>query len=365
MEVKAIRVATGAPGELYMVAEISEGKILNAEVCSSTTPLAWETLVLEKPVEFAVVAAERVCASCDASSGLAVAEAAEAALDVEVPDDAKRAREILNMANIVKSHATLLAGADPLDVKRPAYDLVKAAKDILHAVGGKPDHPPAVTVGGLDVERLPVDRVESVAKDAADSASELEDEVGSAVDCMKEDVSVELNGVSGLKISDTYKGDVDPGEVEVLAPDEFYRMKTTLKIANNVVAEFDGEPVLVGPYARVGSVENPLDLYTVRAEEVTRMLDDIADVATDLDRSGDFRADAELSSGEGTAAVEAPEGTLIVSLKLRNGRVDEAAMITPCNFKVAVAGEAVRGLTVDQAETVLHAIGLSGRCLTH
>ncbi|HII70302.1 TPA: Ni/Fe hydrogenase subunit alpha [Methanopyrus kandleri] len=366
MEIEAIRVATGAPGELYMVAEIAEDKVVNAEVCSGTTPISWETLVLEKPVEFAVVAAERVCASCDASLGLAVVEAAEAALNVEIPDEAERAREILNMANVVRAHATVLARTDFLDVKKPAYDLVRAAKDIMHAVGGKPDHPPAVTVGGLDLEKLPVDRVESVAKDAAEVADRLEDEVGSAVDRMKEDIDVEPEEMpAGLKVSDTYKGDIDPDKVETLMPDEFYRMKTTLEIANNVVARYDGEPVLVGPYARVRSAENPLDLYTARAEEVARMLDGIANAVSRLDPTGNFRTDVELGSGEGTAAVEAPEGTLIVSLRLRAGRVDKALMLTPCNFKVAAIGEMVRDLTVDRAETVLRAIGLSGRCLTH
>ncbi|WP_168168743.1 Ni/Fe hydrogenase subunit alpha [Methanopyrus sp. SNP6] len=366
MEIEAIRIATGAPGDLYMVAEIAEGEVVNAEVCSSTTPVSWETLVLEKPVEFAVVAAERVCASCDASLGLAVAEAAEAALDVEIQDEAERAREILNMANIVRAHATVLARTDFINVKKPAYDLVKAAKDIMHAVGGKPDHPPAVTVGGMNIERLPVNRIESVAKDAADVADRLEDEVGFEVDRAEEGINVETEEVpTGLKVSDTYKGDIDPDKVEVLMPDEFYRMRTTLKIANNVVARYDGEPVLVGPYARVRRVENPLDLYTVRAEEIARMLDGIANATSGLDPTGNFRTDVELGSGVGTAAVEAPEGTLIVSLELRAGRVDKALMLTPCNFKVAAVVEMVRGLTVDGAETVLRAVGLSGRCLTH
>ncbi len=364
MKVEAIRVAVGSPGDLYLVAEISDGKIVNAEVCSGTTPLSWETLVLEKPVEFAIVAAERVCANCDASPGLAVAEAAEAALDVEVPDEAERAREILNMANIVKAHAAVLAGTD-LDVEERAYELVKAAKRVVHAVGGKPDHPPAITVGGLDVEMLPVEKIESMARDGAEVAERLKDDVESMVDDVKGEVDFELKVPAELKVSETYKGDVDQDKIEVLAPDEFYRMRTTLKIANNVVAKYDGEPVLVGPYARMGDVENPIDLYTARAEEIVRMLDGIADVASELDATGDFRADVELGSGEGIAAVEAPEGTTIVSLKLRTGRVDEALMLTPCNFKAAVLGEVVRGMTVDEVETVLRAIGLSGRCMTH
>ncbi len=365
MEIEVIHVGTGAPGELYVVAEITGDKIVNAEVCSGTTPLSWETLVLEKPAEFAIVAAERVCASCDASLGLAVAEAAEAALDVGIPDDAERAREILNMANVIRAHATTLARAG-LGVEEPAYELVETAKEIIHAVGGKPDHPPAVTVGGLSIERLPVDKVESTAKDAAEVAEGLGDEVESAVDRMKEDIDVVPEEMpAGLKVSDTYKGDVGLDKVEVLMPDEFYRMKTTLEIANNVVARYDGEPVLVGPYARVGSVENPLDLYTARAEEIVKMLDGIANSAPELDPTGDFRTNVEPGSGEGVAVVEAPEGTLIVSLKLRAGRVDEAVMLTPCNFKVAAVGEMVRDLTVNEAETVLRAIGLSGRCLTH
>ncbi len=366
MRVETLRVATGEPGELRVVAEITEGKVVNAEVCSTTTPLSWETLVLEKPVEFAVVAAERVCRGCDASAGLAVAEAAEDALGVDVPDDARRARELLNMANVVKSHARTLAVAD-LGVEEPAYELVRAAREIVRMVGGKPQHPPAVTVGGLAIERIPVERVESVAKDAVETAEEVLDDVESAVDDLREDLEVEpRERPTELSVSDTYRGDVDRGAIEVLAPEEFYRMRTTRRIATNLVARYEGKPALVGPAARRGGAEHPVEHHVARAEEIVSMLDGIADAASGLDGSGEYRTDdVEAGSGEGAAAVEAPEGVLVVRLRLRNGRVDEAEMITPSNFKAAFAGDLLPGLTVEEVETVLRSLGLSGRCLTH
>ncbi len=365
MEVKTLTIKTGEPGELRAVAEVSDGRIVNAEVCSTTVPLSWETLVLEKPVEFAIVAAERVCRGCDASAGLAVAEAAEDALNVSVPDDARRARELLNMANVVRAHARTLASAVP-GAAEEAHEVVRAARELLRMVGGKPHHPPAVTVGGLELERLPVERLESVAKDAAEAAEGLRDRAESAADELREEVSVESRiRPTELSVSDTYTGEVDPDRIEVLPPSEFYRMRTTRSLATNHVARYDGEPALVGPAARRGGAEHPADHHVARAEELTELLDRIADTASSLDATGEFRAEADAGSGEGTAAVEAPEGTLIVRLRLRNGRVDWAEMITPSNFKVALAGDLLTGLEVERVETALRPLGLSGRCLTH
>jgi|GEM_PF-3196313 coenzyme F420 hydrogenase subunit alpha len=363
MEIKTVRIPTGTPGDIHAVMEVSDGVIVNAEVCSSTTPLAWETLVLEKHPEFAIVAAERVCAGCDASAGLAVAEAIENALEVQVPDAATEAREALNAANTVRSHATSLLKSD-LDLDADAlYTVIKAAKKVLHALGRKPDHPPAITPGGLELETIPTAKVENAAKEALETAEKIKDDTTSAVDDLKDEIQAEMNvetyGEPG------YKADLTPDDVEIVPPDEFYRMKSALELANNHVALVDGNPTLVGPQARKNLTDHPLDAYTAKAEEIVESLEKIAETAENLDPNADVKTDVEYTSGEGHAAVEAPEGTLLVTIKLRNDRVDEALMVTPSNVKAAVAGRVLKDLEEEHAPTVIKALGLSGRCLTH
>ncbi len=363
MEIKTVRIPTGAPGDLHAVLEVSDGKIVNAEVCSSTTPLAWETLVLEKHPEFAIVAAERVCASCDTSAGIAVAQAIEDALNTQPPEAATKAREALNAANTVRSHATSLIKSD-LDLDTDAlYEIVKAAKTITHALGRKPDHPPALTPGGLELDTIPTTKIENTAKKALDTAERLQDDVASEVDDLKDeipaDVNVNTHGTQG------YEADLTPDDVEVLPPDEFYKLKSTLELANNHVALIDDQPTLVGPQARTGATDHPLDAYTAKAQEITQALRTIAETAEELDPNDDTKTDVEYTSGEGHAAVEAPEGTLLVTVKLRNDRVDQALMVTPSNFKAAAAGPLLKDLEEEHAPTVIKALGLSGRCLTH
>jgi NAD-reducing hydrogenase large subunit len=122
----------------------------------------------------------RICGICPVSHLIASAKACDAILAVRIPENAARLRRILNLAQIVQSHALsffhlsapdFLLGMDSDPTQRNIFGLIQShpamAKDgvrlrqfgqqIIESLGGKRIHPSWVVPGGvtgpLDAER--------------------------------------------------------------------------------------------------------------------------------------------------------------------------------------------------------------------
>ena len=114
----------------------------------------------------------RICGICPVSHLLASAKAGDAILAVDIPPAAKKLRRLMNLAQIVQSHALsffhlsapdLLLGfdSDPAqrnvfglmaqkpDVARGGIRLRKFGQDIIEALGGKKIHPAWAVPGGV------------------------------------------------------------------------------------------------------------------------------------------------------------------------------------------------------------------------
>jgi coenzyme F420-reducing hydrogenase alpha subunit len=114
----------------------------------------------------------RICGICPVSHLLASAKACDALLAVQVPPAAVRLRRVLNLAQIVQSHALsffhlsapdLLLGMDAEPGQRSLFGLLasqpEVARDgirlrrfgqqIIEAIGGKRIHPAGVVAGGM------------------------------------------------------------------------------------------------------------------------------------------------------------------------------------------------------------------------
>jgi NAD-reducing hydrogenase large subunit len=126
----------------------------------------------------------RICGICPVSHLIASAKACDAILAVRIPENAARLRRILNLAQIVQSHALsffylaspdLLLGMDSDPAKRNIFGLIEAhpaiAKDgirlrqfgqqIIELIGGKRIHPSWVVPGGVN-EPLTAERRDSI-----------------------------------------------------------------------------------------------------------------------------------------------------------------------------------------------------------
>jgi NAD-reducing hydrogenase large subunit len=120
----------------------------------------------------------RICGICPVSHLIASAKACDALLAVQVPPAAVRLRQILNLAQIVQSHALsffhlsapdLLLGmdADPAqrnlfgllathpEVARDGIALRKFGQQIIEGIGGKRIHPAGVVAGGMSEPLTP------------------------------------------------------------------------------------------------------------------------------------------------------------------------------------------------------------------
>jgi NAD-reducing hydrogenase large subunit len=123
----------------------------------------------------------RVCGICPVSHLIASAKACDQILAVEIPDTAKKLRNIINMAQNVQSHALsffylsspdLLLGmdADPAkrnlvgvleanpEIARDGVRLRKFGQQVIELLAGKRVHPSWVVPGGVNAPLLPETR---------------------------------------------------------------------------------------------------------------------------------------------------------------------------------------------------------------
>ena len=134
-----------------------------------------------RPFEEMPVITQRICGICPVSHQLASAKACDAILGVEIPETAKRLRELEHMGQFIQSHALhffylaspdLLFGwdADPAkrnvvgvigefpDLAKKGIRLRKFGQEIIKALGGKKVHPAFAVPGGVMNSLQPEDR---------------------------------------------------------------------------------------------------------------------------------------------------------------------------------------------------------------
>jgi NAD-reducing hydrogenase large subunit len=123
----------------------------------------------------------RICGICPVSHLVASAKACDAIMAVEIPETAAKLRRLMNLAQIVQSHALsffylsspdLLLGMDAAPEKRNLFGVAQAdpalARDgvrlrqfgqqIIESLGGKRIHPSWVVPGGVSEPLLPAQR---------------------------------------------------------------------------------------------------------------------------------------------------------------------------------------------------------------
>ena len=120
----------------------------------------------------------RICGICPVSHSIASAKACDAILAVRIPETAKKLRRVMNLAQVVQSHALsffylsapdLLLGMDGDPAKRNLFGVIDShpvlARDgirlrqfgqqIIELLGGKRVHPGGVVPGGVEQPLAP------------------------------------------------------------------------------------------------------------------------------------------------------------------------------------------------------------------
>src|SRR5215831_15992945 len=115
----------------------------------------------------------RICGICPVSHSIASAKACDAILAVRIPETAKKLRRIMNLAQVVQSHALsffylsapdLLLGMDSEPAKRNLFGVIEShptlgrdgirlrqfGQQLIELLGGKRVHPGGMVPGGVE-----------------------------------------------------------------------------------------------------------------------------------------------------------------------------------------------------------------------
>jgi len=171
------------------------------------------------------------------------------------------------------------------------------------------------------------------------------------------------------------------GEVTIDLEDPSYPIGGTTKAgtkanprmeACNTVPTYDGQPVEVGPRARLSTFKNFTEKGTF-AQHIARQMEypdcfyTILKCLDNLDTSGKVLAD-HIPQGDGSmgwAANEAPRGTDVHLTRVKDGRVLYYEMLVPTTWNLPTCSRSLTGAPWQIAEMVIRAYDPCVSCATH
>ncbi|MBW1779410.1 MAG: Ni/Fe hydrogenase subunit alpha [Deltaproteobacteria bacterium] len=181
-----------------------------------------------RPFEEMPVITQRICGICPVSHQLASAKACDAILGVDIPETAKRLRELEHMGQFIQSHALhffhlaspdLLLGWDADPAKRNVVGVIKEFPDlavkgirlrrfgqeIIKALGGKKIHPAFAVPGGVNTPLSKQNRDQLMG-----GFQEAYETCGAAIGLLKGWMAQHLEEVKGFaNFASNYAGLVD------------------------------------------------------------------------------------------------------------------------------------------------------------
>ena len=395
-----------------------------------------EKLAIGKTMEQVPKIASRVCGICPVAHTLAGIEAMEASIRCEIPENAHILRVILQCANRLHSHALhnililpdlYLPGTDtkinPFSSQEPVRTVAKRiqrlrmiGQTIAEVAGGEAVHPSNPRIGGMytNVSRQAKYKMYDLAKEAIPLAmAQMEFMIALLRNYQKRDW-VEVGGAKvplpknlgyhaqGYMATDPVYGtncnaenptwdperfnEVRPwdwymGEVKVDLSDPAYPVGGTSPVgtvanpqmeACTGVPLYDGQPVEVGPRARMAIFKNFDEKGTV-GQQVARQLEYMDDVyqmmnhIDMLDTEASVLAD-EIPPGDGFtgwAVNEAPRGSDVHLARVKDSKVLWYSMLVPTTWNFPVASRALVGAPWQLAEVVMRGYDPCVSCATH
>lgn len=413
-----------------------QGIIERGDWLSITPVRGVEKLAIGKTMEQVPKIASRVCGICPIAHTLAATEAMEASIGVHIPKDAKLLRVILQCANRLHSHALhnililpdfYLPGTEkkinPFSPEEPVRSVAKRiqrlreiGQTVGQIAGGEAIHPSNTRVGGMyrNVSPLAKKKMYDLAKEGLALAHEHTDlmiailrnmqkrdwtEVGGKQIPLPKTLGYHSQGYLAVdpvygsssldecprwdptRFMETRPWDWYMGEGEVTLADASYPIGGTSPVGTKVnpqmeactgVPMYDGQPIEVGPRARLVSFKNYDEKGTwgqhiARQMEFTDSLYAMIRAIDELNPDGKVLAD-HIPQGDGTlgwAANEAPRGTDVHLAKVKDGRVQFFSMLVPTTWNFATCSRALTGAPWQVAELVVRGYDPCVSCATH
>lgn len=263
-------------GHADFVAEILKGDVKSAKLITTEGARLIEGILIGRHFSEAPIITSRICGICPVVHKLSSIKAIERAFDIRSSQQTVKLRKLINLAQIIHSHALhlfFLSLPDFFNIENDLNFVKKYPKEtqyaintrewalkIIEVVGGRAVHPIACEVGGFKV--LPE---ESELKNLAD---QYETVLKNALGLANFVISIKYPKFSRpttfVSLTNSKEYALYDGDIRVLSPDGQDRIIKAEKYTQNIKeieepyraaksATLDGKPFMVGALARINN----------------------------------------------------------------------------------------------------------------
>lgn len=362
-------------GHGTIAVEVDSGEVSSIQMDVIEPARMFESMVVGRRFDDAPVITSRICGICSPNHALTSIKAVEAALGVEVSERTTLLRKLLVYGSYLQNHAThlyLFAAPDfvggglgsvfPLveaapDVVARALRVKKLGNELTTALGGRPVHPITAVIGGFTAEpdaavlQAFIEPLREAARDAVATA-----ELFATFDVPEFETAGEMLALVASDDYAIFEGDtcaLDAGWCRPAAEYHDFITETVVGHSNAKHSTVDGRTFMVGALPRVnlswdklvGSARvvaskvgfRPVSRNTFmnnmcQALELIDAAERCAGYIEQLAEMGGSSApvDFTIKAGSGSAATEAPRGTLYHSYSVDDdGIITAGDVITP------------------------------------
>jgi coenzyme F420-reducing hydrogenase alpha subunit len=360
-------------GHAGFMASVLGGDVKSAKIEVQEGIRLIEGILIGRQYKDMPVVAQRICGICPVVHNLTAIKALENAMGVAVTLETKKMRTLMEIGQIIHSHALhlfFLSLADFLDIDndikltkiypeetKKAIKIREFGMEIIKIIGGRVVHPLTNEVGGfkkapsVDELRKMLDSSQDILKTAI--------ELGAFFKTIKlpefwretEYVCLAKKGEYAI-----YDGDVATSRGKIIPAQKFENDFAELEKQQEVIkkVEHDGKSYMVGAIARVNINRNklrhnafeylsslnlkfpnynPFNNILAQMTEVIHAIEESQRIIRELlnmNLENAITKDYKIRAGTGAAAVEAPRGTLYYHVEVDDkGYVKNANIITP------------------------------------
>lgn len=359
-------------GHTGFVASILAGEVKKAKLETLEGARLIEGILLGRDYFEVPMITGRICGICPIVHFLSATQAIENAFGVKVSEQTTILRKILELAQIIHSHALhlfFLSLPDFFDIENDLNFIKKFKKetkatlrvrqfalDLVELIGGRIVHPLTIEVGGF--KKLPA--TEEINKLLKNYSAFLQDAIFIAEFATKIKVPKFSRPTQFIALFDKKEYEVLEGDV-IASSNKKYKVKDFYKLIEEFHQPFEkvkrvnlgDKPYFTGALARLNlnfDQLNPqakkiwkntgivLPCYNIfynviaQAVEIVHCLEEIKKLLGQLGKidQKNIKVKVKPRAGEGYSAVEAPRGILFDYYKLdKNGKILDANIITP------------------------------------
>lgn len=360
-------------GHAGFMASVLDGDVKSAKIEVQEGIRLIEGVLIGRHYADMPIVAQRICGICPVVHNLTSIKALENAMGVKVASETEKLRAVMELGQIIHSHALhlfFLSLADFLDMDndiqlvkeypeetKMAVQLREFGMDIVRVIGGRVVHPLTNEVGGF--KKAP--DAEALKKILADSEKVLRValELGEFFKYIKVpnfERKTEYVCLGNRKNYSIYDGDVISSEGLHIPVEKFETNFQELQKQNEVIkkVEHKGQSYMIGAIARINNHRdklnpqaakyleslhfrfpdyNPFHNILCQMVEVIHCVEESAKLIKELlnaDLNKVVTQKYAIKEGVGVAAVEAPRGTLYYHVEVdAKGYVKNVNIITP------------------------------------